>query len=260
MPRRGGSRRIRSCRTRSMRNVSTDPSHPFSVRRSARARRARLTVTASGEAVVVLPQRAPLSDATTLVKQHTGWLDRHMTRAHQERARLAQRPRLGEGRTLLVAGEPTRISAVDSVSRRPARGGVESVPGGLVVRLGRDGRGAAELLEVWLRERARRDIGQRVRARASEMGVKPGRLSVRDQSSRWASASASGALSFSWRLILAPPFVLDAVVVHELGHFLVRAHDRRFWSIVESYAPRTAEARGWLRSHARELRAALDDV
>jgi predicted metal-dependent hydrolase len=88
--------------------------------------------------------------------------------------------------------------------------------------------------------------------------VRSGRLSVRDQRSRWASASARGDLSFSWRLILAPPFVLDAVVVHELAHLRVRGHSRAFWSLVERHAPRTPEARRWLREHARELRAALD--
>ena len=90
------------------------------------------------------------------------------------------------------------------------------------------------------------------------MSVEPGRISIRDQSSRWASASASSNLSFSWRLILAPPYVLDAVVVHELAHLRIRGHSRSFWKLVESHAPRTPEARRWLREHSREVRAALD--
>jgi predicted metal-dependent hydrolase len=65
-------------------------------------------------------------------------------------------------------------------------------------------------------------------------------------------------MSFSWRLLLAPPFVLDAVVVHELAHLRIRGHDRRFWALVERHAPRTADARRWLREHAHELRAALE--
>jgi len=95
-------------------------------------------------------------------------------------------------------------------------------------------------------------------ARASELGVRPGRIAIRDQSSRWASASAKGTLSFSWRLILAPPFVLDAVVVHELAHLRLRGHSAAFWGLVEGHAPRTPEARRWLREHARGVRAALD--
>jgi hypothetical protein len=90
------------------------------------------------------------------------------------------------------------------------------------------------------------------------MAVRPGRISIRDQSSRWASASPNGALSFSWRLILAPPEVLDAVVVHELAHLRVRGHSRTFWELVERHAPQTPAARRWLRAHAREVRAALE--
>ena len=234
------------------------PELPYAVRRSDRARRARLTVTREGEAVVVLPRRMPLAEAQRLVVEHRDWLQRHMTRVAVQRERLGARPPLGEGRVLLVAGEPCRISAVDAGARRPARGRVEPIRGGLVVRLGRDGREAADVLEPWLRERARDLIGEQVRARAQELEVKPGRLSIRDQSSRWASASANGSLSFSWRLVLAPPFVLDAVVVHELAHLRIRSHDKRFWGLVEHHAPRTPEARRWLRDHAAELRAALD--
>ncbi len=208
--------------------------------------------------MVVLPRRMPASVAERLVVEHAAWIDRHVGRVHAERDRLAARPALGEGRVLAVHGEPCRISTVDAGSGRPVRGRVEVVPGGVVVRLGRDGRDSAELLERWLRERAREVISDRVRARASALDVRPGRITIRDQRSRWASASANGSLSFSWRLVLAPPFVLDSVVVHELAHLRIRNHTRAFWSLVERHAPRTPEARRWLRQHAAELRAALD--
>jgi len=132
------------------------------------------------------------------------------------------------------------------------------MPGGLVVRLGRDEHETASLLQPWLRARAREVIAERIEARAAEMNVRPGRLTIRDQSSRWASASARGSLSFSWRLLLAPPYVLDAVVVHELAHLRIRDHSPRFWALVGRHAPRTAEARRWLREHSHELRAALE--
>jgi predicted metal-dependent hydrolase len=231
---------------------------PYRVRRSDRARRARLTVSREGEAVVVLPRRMPLSAAQVLVDDHAEWLERHLSRIEAQRAALAMRPALGEGRVLVVAGERLRISEVDRAGRRPIRGRIENVPGGLVVHLGRDGRSTVQLLEGRLRERARETIGDRVAARALELGVRPGPITIRDQRSRWASASASARLSFSWRLVLAPPFVLDAVVVHELAHLRIRGHDRRFWTLVERHAPRTSEARRWLREHASELRAALE--
>ena len=240
-----------------MASVSLDP-NAYTVRRSDRARRARLMVTREGEAVVVLPRRMPLAEAERLVADHRAWLERHLSRVSAQRERLAARPVLGEGRVLSVAGERCRVSAVDAGSARPARGRVEVVAGGVVVRLGRDGRAAQDLLEPWLRGRAREVISERVRARASELDVRPGRVAIRDQSSRWASASANGSLSFSWRLVLAPPFVLDSVVVHELAHLRIRGHTPPFWALVEQHAPRTPEARRWLREHAAELRAALD--
>jgi predicted metal-dependent hydrolase len=234
------------------------PRHAFTVRRSDRARRARLSVVESGEVVVVLPRRAPLAEAGRLVVERAAWLDRHLARIHARHTRLAGRPGLGIGRILHVDGVALRTATVDGGAGRPARGRVEVVGDQLLARLGRDGRDTPPLLEAWLRERARAVIMARVAARAPELQVKPGRITIRDQSSRWASASRSGALSFSWRLVLAPPYVLDAVVVHELGHLRVRGHSRAFWMLVEGHAPRTREARRWLREHGHEVRAALD--
>lgn len=179
-----------------------------------------------------------------------------MARLRDEHARIIGRPALGAGRLLTLEGVPLAVWLAEAGSPH-ARNGVEVADGRLFVRSGIDGN-LASTLEHWLRVRARLRLAERVGARAPELGVRAGRLSIRDQRSRWASASPRGDLSFSWRLILAPPFVLDAVVVHELAHLRVRGHDARFWSIVEGHAPRTAEARRWLRQHAREVRAALD--
>jgi predicted metal-dependent hydrolase len=215
-------------------------------------------VTQAGEVVVVLPRRVPLAEADRLVVEHARWLDRHVGRIRDEEARLSGRRPLGEGRVLAVAGKPLRTSTVDAVAERPVRGRVEVAGDHLLARLGRDDRDTPQLLEAWLREQARAVVSARIAVRAAEMQVRPGRLTIRDQASRWASASRSGALSFSWRLILAPPWVLDAVVVHELAHLRIRGHSRAFWTLVERHAPRTREARQWLREHAGEVRAALE--
>jgi predicted metal-dependent hydrolase len=227
------------------------------IRRSDRARRSRLTVTQAGAVVVVLPRLAPASEAERLVVRHARWIERHLGRLRDEQARLGGRPALGEGRVLEVDGLALRVRVAEVSGPVPARGTVVRSGEQLLVRLGRDGRTTAEVLEPWLRARARARIAERVGAHAGPMGVEPGRITIRDQSSRWASAGRSGALSFSWRLVLAPPFVLDAVVVHELAHLKVRGHSRRFWRLVETHAPRTPEARRWLREHAAEVRAAL---
>lgn len=190
--------------------------------------------------------------------RHAGWIERHVGRVRDERTRLDSRPPLGAGRALEVDGLALRVWVDETAAPRRTRGAVHRVGEQLVVSLGTDGRDATAVFDPWLRARARARIAERVASHAVSMGVKPGRLTIRDQSSRWASASRGGGLSFSWRLILAPPFVLDAVVVHELAHLRIRGHSRAFWALVLQHAPRTPEARAWLRDHAREVRAALD--
>ncbi len=229
----------------------------YEVRRSDRARRARLTITPAAEVVVVLPRRWPPAEAERLVVRHERWIARRVHQLRAEEERLAARPALGAGRLLEVEGRPLRVRFVDGTPP-PARGSVRVVGDELRVWPGRDGREPTDLLERWLRARARRAVAARVAVRASEMDVRPGRLAIRDQTTRWASASRTGDLSFNWRLVLAPPEVLDAIVVHELAHLRVRGHTRAFWDIVERYAPQTPSARPWLRAHARELQAALE--
>ena len=86
----------------------------------------------------------------------------------------------------------------------------------------------------------------------------PRSVTIRDTTSRWGSCSRRGALSFSWRLILAPPAALDAVAAHELCHLRVFGHSPAFWALLETRVPDHAAWRRWLRRHAPELHAALD--
>lgn len=235
------------------------PGHRYLIRRSGRARRSRLTIDRDGVVVVVLPLRASSQEAERLVQRHDAWIARHLDRLVAQRARLAARPGLHEGRVLEVHGRSLAVEVQDARSAPPqAHGSVRRSGDRLIVRPGADGRSPAVLLECWLRTLARRIISSDVEVRAVEMGVLPARIAIRDQVSRWASASPRGTLSFSWRLILAPPEVLDAVVVHELAHLRVRGHSRAFWELVEHHAPATAASRAWLRTHAAEMRAALE--
>jgi predicted metal-dependent hydrolase len=235
----------------------------YSVRRSARAKRARLTVTAEGEAVVVLPQRAPLGTAAILVERHAEWLRRHVDRADARRARLDARPPLGGGRTLTVNGIPHRIRFDTDATflrgsvRQSLDTDADGIVGLLEVRY-RPDTDPVSLLDRWLREQARGVLQARVTALAPVVGVRPTSIAVRDQQTRWGSASKQGSLSFSWRLILAPAFVLDSVVVHELAHLRHANHGAAFWALARTHAPRTDEARRWLRASRVDLRSALD--
>ncbi|MET0771875.1 MAG: SprT family zinc-dependent metalloprotease [Candidatus Limnocylindrales bacterium] len=234
----------------------------WTVRRSTRARRARITVTDDGRVVVVLPSRAPAGVAETLVRHHEPWVRRHVAMALARRSRLDARPPLLHGRVLEVNGVPHAVLHQPTLAARAeVRRSLDSDQHGLTATLeirARDAAAATRVLETWLRAEARRLLTERVASVAPVMGVTPTTIAVRDQRSRWGSAARGGSLSFSWRLVLAPPYVLDTVVTHELAHLRHADHSPGFWALVRAHAPRTDEARRWLRANRDALRSALD--
>ena len=189
-------------------------------------------MTEEGEALVVLPMRASEREAADLYNTHREWVKRQQARMQEKRIELATRPSLAAGRVLMINGE-ARVVRVSNYLERQA-------------------------LELRLRREARTVLGQRVAVRAWQMGVAPTGLQIRDQKSRWGSASRNGTLSFSWRLLLCPPDVLDYVVVHELAHLRWSGHGKRFWALVERHYGDHQEARRWLRDYNEEVRQALD--
>jgi predicted metal-dependent hydrolase len=189
-------------------------------------------VTEDGEALVVMPMRAAEREAADLFHRHRAWVARQQAKVEERRIHLATRPSLAAGRVLTVNGVP-RIVRVGSIAGRDA-------------------------LERQLRREAREVIADRIAVRAPELEVEPRGLQIRDQKSRWGSASRRGTLSFSWRLVLCPPDVLDYVVVHELAHLRWGGHGVRFWRLVERVYGDHRAARRWLRDHNDEIRQALD--
>jgi predicted metal-dependent hydrolase len=105
----------------------------------------------------------------------------------------------------------------------------------------------------WLQAQARKDLDDCVTQHARKLGVRARRIALRDQTTRWGSCSVSGLLSFSWRLILAPPHVLDYVAAHEVAHLREMNHGPRFWKLVAQLVPELDSARRWLRHEGCEL-------
>jgi predicted metal-dependent hydrolase len=110
----------------------------------------------------------------------------------------------------------------------------------------------------WLRERAAEAIERDIARHAEALRVAPSSVTLRDPRTRWGSASKNGRLSFSWRLVLAPPAALETVVIHELAHLRYFGHGPRFWGLVASRRPDHLDWRRWLRDHSVELHSALD--
>jgi hypothetical protein len=147
------------------------------------------------------------------------------------------------------------VPAVSGIRRSDVASFVDEL---VIHRVSADRRSDASILERWLREVARGAIAAAVDAHADAMRVQPGGVTLRDPRTRWGSASRSGRLSFSWRLVLAPPEALETVVVHELAHLRLFGHGPKFWALVASRRPDHRVWRRWLRDHSTELHTALD--
>jgi predicted metal-dependent hydrolase len=169
------------------------------------------------------------------------------------------------GSTSRVAADLTLWAAVATPAaahRAPARTTVSREGADdsdeLVIRLGRnERRDLPAILEAWLRVHAREAIEREIERHASAMGVAPAAVTVRDARTRWGSCSRARRLSFSWRLVMAPPEALETVVVHELAHLRVFGHGPDFWAVVASRRPDHPHWRRWLKDHRVELHAAL---
>ena len=240
----------------------------YTLRRSPAARRLRVVIHPERGVVVTLPVTARLGrgGADRVIREFLAerepWLRRHLDRHAATRARLDDRPELDGGRLVPYLGTPHRVRIV--VAPAGVRATRVSRVGGddgdeLLVEVGpRDGRETSEILEAWFRERARAAVTAAVGHHAAALLVAPTLIAIRDTTSRWGSCSRRGALSFSWRLILAPPAVLDSVAAHEVCHMRVFGHGPKFWALLETRVPDYATWRRWLKRHAPELHAALD--
>ena len=236
---------------------------PYTLRRSPRAHRIRVVVDPERGVVVTVPAGRRLSAAdgrrlaASFVAEREAWIRRHVERQGAQRSALAARGPLAAGSCVLFVGRdhrldfaPAQPSARRSTVLRDEGGSV------LIVRLAdRDPRPAAVVLEEWCRARARVAIDEAIAVHHVALDRAPTAVSIRDQRTRWGSASRAGRLSFSWRLILAPPEALDTVVIHELAHLRVFGHGPRFWSLVAGRRPDHRTWRRWLREHSVELHA-----
>jgi len=111
----------------------------------------------------------------------------------------------------------------------------------------------ARRVRDWLKREARAVLTDEALAKAARLGHAVKRIGVRDTRSLWGSCAASGAISFCWRLILAPDFVRDYVVAHEVAHLVEKNHGLRFWRLVATLTDEMAAARAWLKRHGEAL-------
>ncbi|SLN69202.1 hypothetical protein ROJ8625_03606 [Roseivivax jejudonensis] len=207
---------------------------PISVdlRRSAAARRISLRLSGiDGRVTLTLPRRVPEAEGIAFLREKEGWLRRHLS------DRAPEVP-VGPGAILPLEGAPHEIVSGAGRGVRIEDGRL-AVPG--------DPATSGARLRAWLRERARTRLAAASDRHAAALGRRYDRITLRDTRSRWGSCSSAGALMYSWRLILAPPEVLDYVAAHEVAHLAEMNHSPDFWAVVDRLCPGWRAQRDWLR-------------
>ena len=218
------------------------------IKRVAAARRLTLRVrAATRDALLTMPPRGSMARAKGFVERHADWIATRL-------ARLPASTPFGAGALVPLRGIPHEI-----VHRPGARGTVwiETGQGDMPQPRRLCASGAAPFvarrIQDFLIGQARIDLAASVARHAATLGVKVRRMTLRDTTTRWGSCSSSGALNFSWRLVMAPPHVLDYLAAHEVAHLVHMNHSDAFWSVTERLVPDYRRAEAWLKAHGTGL-------
>lgn len=212
------------------------------VKVSARARSYRLSLPHSGGPLLTLPPHGKWAEAEAFLLRQNDWLAARIQRV-PEAASLA------DGGTVPLRGVPHRI-----VGTGKLRGRVEVGEAQVLLVPGEPAHQARRLTD-WLKDQALEDLTARTAVHATRLGVSVKQVRMRNQASRWGSCSSSGNINYNWRLVMAPPFVLDYVAAHEVAHLVEMNHSAAFWATVQRTLPDMERGRAWLKAHGRELMA-----
>ncbi len=218
--------------------IPGDPPLKILLRRSARARRISLRVSdLDGRVTLTLPRRARDSEAFDFANAKASWIRKHLSR----RA-TAQDVELGGG--LMYQGREIRIE--------PGSGRAATMSGDTLRVPGTPDMVPARV-KAFLKLRAKADLSACATFYAAKLGRSVAKITLRDTRSRWGSCTTAGNLMFSWRLIMAPPDVLDYVAAHEVAHLIEMNHSDAYWRIVQEICPDYQQHRHWLRQNGGTL-------
>lgn len=210
------------------------------VRRSRRARRLYLRIDpVHADIELILPRGVGLQEGLRFANEKRAWLAGRL-------AAIPARTPFADGITIPLLGEAVTIRHRPDTLRGVERAGSELLVAGASEHV-------ARRVRDWLKAQARSELSARSRICASRVGRDVARVRISDPKSRWGSCSARGGLAYSWRLVLAPPHVMDYVVAHEVAHLIEHNHGRRFWKLVEALVEGAEPAKAWLRHNGNVL-------
>ncbi len=213
---------------------------PVVVRRNRQARRIILRIDPKTDGVkLTLPTYVAEAEGVQFLETQKGWLRRRL-------AKLQPRVFLDHGAVLPFLGDDHTI-----VHEAGARRGVWRDDGCIFVS-GQAEHVSRRVLD-WLRKQAKTEFADRSLATAQRIGVRVGRVTVRDTTSRWGSCAQDGSLNYSWRLVMAPELVVDYIVAHEVAHIVERNHGPDFHALVDRLTPHADQAEAWLNAYGPGL-------
>ena len=218
---------------------------PVEVTERANARRIVMRLAPSGGTLrLTVPRR-------TSARVIRDFLDRHKAWAEVRLAALVPAPRIADGAAIPFRGQPLRLV------HDPARRGAcfEIVDGQTRLRVGGDPAHFSRRVRDVLQREARTDLDAAVSRHSARVGVAVAAMSLKDTRSRWGSCSAARRLAFSWRIVMAPPAVLDYLAAHEVAHLREMNHGPAFWALCRALCPEMDAGRDWLKRHGAELHA-----
>ncbi|MEO1536142.1 MAG: SprT family zinc-dependent metalloprotease [Pseudomonadota bacterium] len=217
-------------------SLKAAPEVTVALRRSSRARRISLRVSSlDGRVTLTLPQGTSDRAGLAFAEDKARWLQKAI-------AGISAPVAVAVGQNVPVAGEETTIVAGQGRAARFCDGIIAAPP-----------ERAGPAVEALLKAMARDAFAEAVARYSAALGKASGRLTLRDTRSRWGSCSHEGNLMFSWRLVMAPPRVLDYVAAHEVAHLKHMDHSAAFWACVETLFPGHRAERDWLRQHGASL-------
>ncbi|KXK55439.1 MAG: hypothetical protein UZ07_CHB004002063 [Chlorobi bacterium OLB7] len=219
----------------------------YTVRRNARARNMRITISPHSGVVVTLPLRLKrYINPEDFLREKQEWVLHHL----QHVKPISPAAQLRDGSIIYYRGGPLRLRVHRGIGKNPH---IFIEEGQLHLYLPADhDQTIRETLRQWLRADAADALTNDVRREAERMGLRYGRVTIRDQKTKWGSCSKKGNLSFNWRLILFPEQVRRYIVIHELCHLRQFDHSPKFWALVERFDPNYQASIEWLKEHAAQ--------
>lgn len=219
---------------------------PLRIVENARARRLTLRIDAGGQGLrVTVPPGIPAREVDRFIDRHQGWLEARI-------AKVPDRPQVRPGVKIPVRGVPHLI-----VHEADKRGSVTvaEVDGAPALIVHGERTHLARRVADFLKREAKKDIEALVAKHTAAVGRKAKAIRFKDTTSRWGSCTSDGSLSFSWRIMMARPTVIDYLVAHEVAHLKEMNHGPKFWALCRELCPRTDEARAWLKKNGAALQA-----